>query len=231
MRDAVLLQKDEIDELVLCVLELYKKRRVDGNTPEVAQLTEKMIAFAIRHSLEDELRQVREKHLPTKSTEYMEIEDANSIIIHLLSLRSRSEVGPHDIKTLFHPDILRVAGPRMKSRQYADAVESAFKELNNAVKKKVQSRLPRELDGPQLMQHVFSPDRPILLVEDNLDTRSNKDAQLGYMMMFSGAMSAIRNPKAHENMFISEDDALRKLMFASMLMYKLDASHFAAETH
>ena len=27
MHDVVLLQKDEIDDLVLCVLELYKKRR------------------------------------------------------------------------------------------------------------------------------------------------------------------------------------------------------------
>ncbi len=68
-----------------------------------------------------------------------------------------------------------------------------------------------------------------LLVEDNLDTQTNRDTQQGYMMMFSGAMSAIRNPKAHENMVISRDDAVRKLIFASMLMYKLDASHFAVE--
>ena len=48
-------------------------------------------------------------------------------------------------------------------------------------------------------------------------------------MMFTGAMSAIRNPKAHENMTISKDDAVRKLMFASMLMYKLDASKLATK--
>jgi uncharacterized protein (TIGR02391 family) len=75
------------------------------------------------------------------------------------------------------------------------------------------------------MQHVYSSENPILLVEDNLDTQTNKDTQQGYMMMFSGAMSAIRNPKAHENMAISKEDAIRKLMFASMLMYKLDVSH------
>lgn len=64
---------------------------------------------------------------------------------------------------------------------------------------------------------------------DNLDTQTNKDTQQGYMMMFAGAMSAIRNPKAHENMTISKDDAVRKLMFASMLMYKLDASKLATK--
>jgi len=76
---------------------------------------------------------------------------------------------------------------------------------------------------------VFSPDNPLLLVEGNLDTQTHKDTQRGYMMMFSGAMSAIRNPKAHENMTISKEDAVRKLMFASMLMYKLDASQLVSE--
>ncbi len=63
----------------------------------------------------------------------------------------------------------------------------------------------------------------------NLDTQTNKDTQRGYMMMFSGAMSAIRNPKAHEDMMISKEDAVRKLMFASMLMYKLDAAQLVPE--
>lgn len=40
--------------------------------------------------------------------------------------------------------------------------------------------------------------------------------------MLSGAMSALRNPKAHANIKLSADDAMRQLMFASMLMYKID---------
>lgn len=55
--------------------------------------------------------------------------------------------------------------------------------------------------------------------------------QQGYMMMFSGAMSALRNPKAYENLVISRDDAIRKLIFASILMYKLDSAHFADSTN
>ena len=42
------------------------------------------------------------------------------------------------------------------------------------------------------------------------------------MEMFAGAMIGIRNPKAHNNQTISKADAIRKLHFASMLMYKLD---------
>ena len=35
-------------------------------------------------------------------------------------------------------------------------------------------------------------------------------------------MSALRNPKAHANIIITKDDAMRRLIFASMLMYKID---------
>ena len=40
--------------------------------------------------------------------------------------------------------------------------------------------------------------------------------------MLSGAMSALRNPKAHANITISADESMRQLVFASMLMYKID---------
>ena len=75
------------------------------------------------------------------------------------------------------------------------------------------------------MTKAFSPQNPIIMVEENLDTQTNRDTQKGYMMLFSGAISAIRNPKAHENLKIGKTDAMRKLMFASMLMHKLDESH------
>ncbi len=40
--------------------------------------------------------------------------------------------------------------------------------------------------------------------------------------MFSGSMSALRNPKAHDNIQLTSDDAMRQIIFASMLMYKID---------
>ena len=220
---------DEIDDLILKVLKLYRKRRVDGDTPEVAELVDKLLAFAVRHSLEDEVRGIREAHLPTRSNQRMTVEDANAIIKKLLSLRKMTSQEFYGTEGIFHPTLWRVSESRMKSCQYADAVLSAFKEINNAVKAKVRLRFNIELDGAPLMQRVFSPNNPVLMVEDNLDTQTNKDTQQGYMMMFAGAMSAIRNPKAHENMTISEDDAVRKLAFASMLMYKLEASKLAVK--
>ena len=220
---------DEIDDLILKVLEFYRKHRVDGDTPEVSELGDKLLAFAVRYSLEDEVCEMREAHLPTRSNQKMTVEDANAIIKFLLLLRKKIAPCRVGVREVLHPVIVGVSESRMKSGHYADAVEGAFKELNNAVKDRVRSRLNNELDGQKLMQRVFSPDNPVLLVEGDLDTQTNKDTQQGYMMMFSGAMSAIRNPKAHENKTISKDDAIRKLMFASMLMYKLEAAQLVLE--
>ena len=80
---------NEINRLIQRVLELYKKDRVDGDTPEVSRIADELMAFAARHSLEEELRQLRESHLPTRSNQLMTIEDANAIIEYLLSLQSR----------------------------------------------------------------------------------------------------------------------------------------------
>lgn len=44
------------------------------------------------------------------------------------------------------------------------------------------------------------------------------------MQFFSGVMTGIRNPKAHDNETITRDDALRKLIMLSILMYKIDNS-------
>lgn len=42
------------------------------------------------------------------------------------------------------------------------------------------------------------------------------------MQMFAGAMQGIRNPKTHENLSISREDAIKRLIFASLLMDKID---------
>lgn len=220
---------DEIDELIKMVLSLLEKRRVDVDTPGVAALSDKLTAFGVKYSCEEEVRELKQNHVPHKSGQLMNDNDVSSIIRFLLSHRRKQKMTLSLFGSLIHPEIMRVAESRINSGHYADAVESAFKELNNAVKDKVRSKLKGEDDGQSLMNHVFSEKNPILLVENDLETLTNKDTQKGYMMMFAGAMSAIRNPKAHDNLDIPIEDAIRKLMFASMLMYKLDASHFVED--
>ena len=220
--------QDEIDKLILMALGLCEKRTVTGDTVEATELLKGLVSFGVKYSLGEEIQSLIRLHVPTTSRQRMSNSDAREIIKYLLSVRSRIAAS-RDVCKYLHPDIAKVSESRMKVGQYADSVESAFKKLCNAVKDKARPRLKKELDGQPLMQHVFSRDKPILIVEEDLERQTNRDTQQGYMMMFSGAMSAIRNPKAHENMTISKDDAMRKLMFASMLMYKLDASKLATK--
>lgn len=120
-----------------------------------------------------------------------------------------------------HPQIISVAKGRFDDIYYADAVEAAFKEVNTRVKRIYKNRTSVEKDGAKLMQAAFSVQNPIIKLGD-ISTETGTNVQQGYMEMFVGAMIGIRNPKAHSNQTLSKADAIRKLHFASMLMYKLD---------
>lgn len=130
---------------------------------------------------------------------------------------------------IIHPLIKKVSQERFGVAQYADAVEAAFKAVNNEVKAIVLDKTGEELDGNQLMQKAFNRNCPIIRFSE-VDRRTEQDIQQGYQFMFSGAILGIRNPKAHEVESISKADAVRKLHFASMLMFKLD-SRIAEQIH
>ena len=109
---------------------------------------------------------------------------------------------------------------RFLDGQYSDAVEAAFKCLNNAVKDKSDAAL----DGADLMRTVFSANSPVLRF-NAFQSQSDKNEQLGYMEIFAGSMTGIRNPRAHQHDLIDEpEEALELLVIANHLMRKLDSS-------
>lgn len=122
---------------------------------------------------------------------------------------------------LIHPRIQRVAVSRFRSKNFADSVEAAFKDINVRVKADVLKNGGRELDGVDLMNCAFSPEHPIIVLGD-LNTISGRNEQKGHMLLFAGSMIGIRNPKAHDNLEIEEARAMRHLFLASLLMEKLD---------
>ena len=127
----------------------------------------------------------------------------------------------NDIWQIMHPEIIRISKSRFESGFYADAVVSAFKEINVKVRELYKQKTGDDRDGANLMLTAFSVKNPVLKFKSS-SSYSDNDVQEGYMHMFAGAMKGIRNPKSHENETITKEDALRKLAFASMLMYKLD---------
>ena len=148
------------------------------------------------------------------------IDMLNKTIGILQTKEEISKAENDNIWSIMHPEIIRVARKRFDAELYADAVEAAFKEINLQVKTKCKDRHQNK-DGKGLMTIAFSGNNPVLKFKES-SIFSNFDIQEGYMHLFAGAMQGIRNPKAHENDVIDRNDAIRKLAFASMLMYKLD---------
>jgi uncharacterized protein (TIGR02391 family) len=97
---------------------------------------------------------------------------------------------------------------------YAIAVEEGYKCLNNMVK----SRTGSSADGADLMRNTFSPKKPILAL-NSLKTDSQINQQHGYMDIFAGCMTGIRNPRAHEHRYLDEPKvALEMLSLANHLL-------------
>lgn len=144
-------------------------------------------------------------------------------LIALLRFLHSVKVDETDFWTLIHPQIEKVSKGLYNDGHYANSVEDAFIEINDRVKKlyaiiKPNTPIP---DGDAAMTTVFSANAPLIAFDD-INTETGKNIQKGYMQMFAGAMSALRNPKAHANIEMGEDEAKRGLIYASMLMYKLD---------
>lgn len=116
-----------------------------------------------------------------------------------------------------HPEIARAAPPLYRDGHYANAIEASVKALNGLVR----LRSDLEQDGTTLMERAFSPSNPVLKF-NALQDQSDKDEQKGFMQLFSGAVSGLRNPRAHG--FIKDDPerALEFIAFVSLLAKLLD---------
>lgn len=126
-----------------------------------------------------------------------------------------------DFWSMIHPCAISIAQKKFEDGLYADAVESAFKEINKRVKEIVKNKTGEELDGADLMNKAFSLKKSIVILDD-LSSETGRNIQQGYMQIFAGAMTGIRNPKAHDNITITPERAIHFIFLASLLMYKLD---------
>ncbi len=112
-----------------------------------------------------------------------------------------------------HSAIERATGQLFRDGHYANAVEDAVKALNALVK--LNSGVD-DKDGTALMEYVFSPKKPILKF-NNLSNASDIDEQKGFMMMFSGAVVGLRNPRAHKIIKDDSEMAMEFIAFISLL--------------
>ena len=122
---------------------------------------------------------------------------------------------------LVHPRVAELARPRFEAGFFGDAVEASYKEVNDVAKRIVRDIGGRDLDGAPLMNTAFSPNNPLIQLTE-LETETDRNVQQGYMQIMAGAMTGIRNPKAHGNLNPGANRALHLICLASLLMHKID---------
>lgn len=126
-----------------------------------------------------------------------------------------------DFWLLIHPEIIAVTKRRFDAGEYADSAAAGFKHINSVVKDIVKTSTGNEYDGAALMRQAFTPNKPIITIQ-TLATESGKNVQQGYMDIFAGSMTGIRNPKAHANISIGRERAIHFIFLASLLMDTID---------
>lgn len=120
-----------------------------------------------------------------------------------------------------HPLVVKISKKRFEVGHYADAVEAALKEINSIVKEQYKRKTGFEEDGATLMNRAFSVNNPVFSFAD-ITTETGRNIQQGYMQIFAGAMTGIRNPKAHNNMVLDKNKAMHLLFIASFFALKLE---------
>jgi uncharacterized protein (TIGR02391 family) len=148
-------------------------------------------------------------------------------ILIIKSVRTRTKysknIDTNEVLLSMHPEVIRLTSKLIKDGHFRQAVLDTYIHLIDCVKTKSGCR---ELDGVSLIQTVFSVKTPIIRYSKDLDE------QLGIMWLFSGAVMAIRNVRAHK---IKEQDTqvetLEWLNFASALFRILDKSEVIKENN
>lgn len=134
------------------------------------------------------------------------------------------QLGCENLCHLLHPDIQRVSGKLYRDGSYAESACNAFIEIDSRLQKIYREKRPnteKDISGLPLMNKIFADNDSVLEAGEST-TQTGRDIQTGTRFLFAGAMAALRNPKSHHNITLGKEDCMRRLIFASMLMYKVD---------
>lgn len=115
---------------------------------------------------------------------------------------------------LLHPKVARVALGHYRSGDYRNAVLDSIVLLFDMIRE----RSGHEADGAKLVNEVFSPRDPFLILSE-LESESGRNDQQGFMEIYRGLYVGVRNPKAHSlNHDLDEAKAGQYLVMISLLV-------------
>jgi uncharacterized protein (TIGR02391 family) len=139
-------------------------------------------------------------------------------------LRTRAEITPpkqFEVSSL-HPDIAKLASPRIAAGHGNDAVLRAYE----AIERRVQLLSSRSEIGKELMSKVFRSKEgacELDVAAADLDEDDRNHEREGYQFLFMGAIMAIRNSFAHGSRAEKAPTEIFELLApASHLMRRLD---------
>jgi uncharacterized protein (TIGR02391 family) len=123
-------------------------------------------------------------------------------------------------KIKLHPRIRKVSENSFMNIDYRNAILGSFIEVEKMAKEK--SGINES--GINLFGEIFNMNHPILKL-NQLNDQSDIDEQKGFMLIFQGAHTGIRNPRAHDT--IVENNAYRTIHYlclASLLATRIEES-------
>lgn len=200
--------------------ELYKcKEPITRNHPIFIDFYKNLTDFFYNNNLSNSrIWYSIQNNIPTTSSTTITTNNLDNIFNCLDYIKRDLLIKKDDDKfwDYIHEDIKKVSYKNFKAEQYADSVENSFKLLETKIRVAYKAIKGEEKFGTDLMRRAFSEKQGCFIFE-NMETESGRNVQIGYMEIFSGAMQAIRNPKAHENLELSKEDAIDRIIFASII--------------
>ncbi|WP_338481354.1 TIGR02391 family protein [Rhodococcus sp. DN22] len=121
-----------------------------------------------------------------------------------------------------HDAVLAYCRTELLRTDFYEAVFEAIKGLGSRIRQMTKT----EGDGYGLIDATMCGKEPVLAI-NNLNTRTDRDEQLGVANLAKGLFSAFRNPVAHEPRLewqMSEQDALDVLGTLSLIHRRIDAA-------
>ncbi|HRI76962.1 MAG TPA: TIGR02391 family protein [Alphaproteobacteria bacterium] len=111
-------------------------------------------------------------------------------------------------------------GGLLKEGHFAEAVNVSCKVLFGLIRRKSGVS---DKDTMQLIDHVFSPKKPVLKFTRH-DAYPHLNTHEGYYYLLKGISSAFRNPASHENVSMTQQEAVAQIALIGHL-YGLVENH------
>jgi uncharacterized protein (TIGR02391 family) len=127
-----------------------------------------------------------------------------------------------NLETNIKPDLWSAVSENYESGHYKDAILDAMHYLSEVLR----SKTGLDGDGTKLASGALGGNPPLLRI-NKLQTPTEKDIQSGVNFLVMGLYGAIRNPRSHEPIQDTKEDADAIIYFINHILKILDASEEA----